>query len=228
MFGKTVSFILMSLIKLLCSIFYRYEVTWLNGSMQQWPDIRLLVFLNHTSLFEPVFIRLAPFGFIWRISNQLLAPGADITLARPITGRVFKLLLPGVVPISRKRDHSWQQFLDKIHPKALITILPEGRMMRRSGLDKHGKPMTVRGGIADILPLLTSGKILFVYSGGLHHVQAPGDKLPKVFKKIKANLELLDIEHYKQQLASDSHSVFKQNVIADLEKRIKLHVPNNS
>ena len=46
--------------------------------MKQWSEVRLVVFLNHTSLFETLFIRLAPFSFIWRLSNRLLALGADV------------------------------------------------------------------------------------------------------------------------------------------------------
>ena len=33
-----------------------------------------------------------------------------------------------------------------------------------------------------ILEKLDSGKMLIAYSGGLHHVQAPGDLIPKIFK----------------------------------------------
>ena len=33
----------------------------------------------------------------------------------------------------------------------VVVLSPEGRMKRKNGLDKHGRPMTVRGGIGDIL-----------------------------------------------------------------------------
>ena len=55
-------------------------------------------------------------------------------------------------------------------------------MKRRNGLDSQGQPMTVRGGIADILEAIPSGPMLIAYSGGLHHVQAPGETLPAVFR----------------------------------------------
>ena len=67
--------------------------------------------------------------------------------------------------------------LRQIDPDAMVLILPEGRMKRATGLDSEGKPMTVRGGIADILETIGEGRMLLAYSGGLHHVQAPGRAL---------------------------------------------------
>lgn len=207
-------------------LFYRFEQTWLsNVSPSDWDETRLIIFLNHTSLFEPLFVRLAPYSFIWRLSKDLIVPGADITLNRPLTGRFFKAALPGLIPISRKKDHTWHAFLEQVKSGKITGILPEGRMKRRNGLDKHGKPMTVRGGVVDILGKLDSGKILFVYSGGLHHVQAPGDKLPRLFKHIKANLEFVDIQKYKDRLAASSDGLFKKNVVSDLNFKLSHYVP---
>jgi hypothetical protein len=36
----------------------------------------------------------------------------------------------------------------------MVLMAPEGRMKRADGLDAHGQPMTVRGGIADILEVV--------------------------------------------------------------------------
>ena len=71
---------------------------------------------------------------------------------------------------------------------------------------------------------LNKGKILFVYSGGLHHIHTPGDKFPRFFKKIRVNLELLNIQQYKQNLSSPS-SNFKIQVMNDLNKRLKYLTP---
>ncbi len=213
-------------IKLLSMLFYRFELRWLSSvSKDDWQETRLIIFLNHTSLFEPLFVALAPTSFIWRLSKELIVPGADITMNRPLTGRFFKAAVPGLIPISRKNDHTWQAFLNEVTNGKVTGILPEGRMKRRNGLDKHGKPMTVRGGVVDILSKLNSGKILFVYSGGLHHVQAPGGKLPRIFNQIKANMEFVDIVKYKQKLASDCEKSFKQNVMNDLNCKLVEQVP---
>src|SRR5690606_9625185 len=139
-------------------------------------EVRLVVFLNHTSLFEPLFIRFAPWSFVWNIAHKVIVPGADVTLERPLAGRVLKVLLPGVIPITRKADESWEHFLSLVNGDVITAILPEGRMKRRNGLGKEGKPMSVRGGVADILERLEQGKLLFVYSGGLHHIQCPGER----------------------------------------------------
>lgn len=202
-------------------LFYRFEQHWLTPQYKnQWNDVNVIIFLNHTSLFEPLFIRLAPYSFLWRLSCDLVVPGADVTLARPITGKIYKILVPGCIPISRKNDDSWQYFLNQVTHSKINAILPEGRMMRKNGLDKDGQPMSVRGGVVDILSRLSQGKILFIYSGGLHHIQAPGDKIPKLFKTIKANLEIADLSHYKHQFCQNDDALFRAEMLEDLTLRL--------
>lgn len=215
-------FSILYITKCLTRLFYRFEQKWLSDiSKSHWDKVTLIVFLNHTSLFEPLFLRLAPNHFLWSLSRKLIAPGADITLKRPLAGKVFKTLVPGVVPISRKRDDTWQQFLSIVNPDKITAILPEGRMKRRNGLDKHGNRMTVRGGVAEILQKLNTGNILFIYSGGLHHIQAPGDKWPRLFKRIKANMEMVDISKYKKKFSDKCPLVFKEQVVADMQNRLE-------
>ena len=229
MISRFISYFLLIGVKLTSALFYRYEVNWLNNGNNPicWDDIRLVVFLNHTSLFEPIFIRLAPNSFIWQISKYLVIPGADITLNRPVLGRFFKSLIPGAVSISRKKDFTWLKFLSGIQPKSIVAILPEGRMKRADGLDKHGQQMSVRGGIADILQGLNRGKALFVYSGGLHHIQIPGQNLPKLFKKVKVNLEMVNIEQYKKSMQKSNFTEFKKKLIEDLNYRLEHFIPKS-
>lgn len=207
-------------IKLLATIAYRFKIVWFGRpAFDDWKEIRLIVLLNHTSLFEPLFLRLAPYKFIWKMSKDILLPGADVTMLRPVFGKFIKLLLPGCTPISRKKDETWQYFLSQIKPHSLLAILPEGRMKRKNGLDKMGNSMSVRGGIADIIEVLDKGKILFIYSGGLHHIQSPGEKFPKLFKTISVNLEAIPLIDYKNLMSKGSDN-FKQNVMADLNFRL--------
>ncbi len=227
--SRLIRFGLLIGLKLACRLLYRYQVTWL--SQQQWSSfdrVRLIIFLNHTSLFEPLFIGAVPTKALWRLAGNLIAPGADITIVdRPIVGRLYRLLFPGLVPITRKKDESWQRFLDAIDDETLVAILPEGRMMRRTGLDKHGLPMSVRGGVADVLLRKHVGDILFVYSGGLHQVHAPGDRFPRVFKTLRANAEILPITTYKAQLPCYNHRDFRDEVMSDLQKRLRQKLPQS-
>jgi len=218
----------MCLVKLLSMLLFRFDIKWLSNPVVDWENIRLVVLLNHTSLFEPLFIKLAPTSFIWILSKKLVAPGADITLQRPIVGKLYKLLLPGCIPITRKKDDSWARFLSYVKADTVTAILPEGRMKRASGKDKYGHEMSVRGGIADILEKLDKGNLLFLYSGGLHHIHTPGDKFPCFFRKVKANLELVNIEQYKRNILSQciEHSHFKHEVIKDLNQRLKSKLPS--
>jgi len=99
-------------------------------------------------------------------------------------------------------------------------------MMRRNGLDSTGREMTVRGGIADVLEALDDGEILMVYSGGLHHIQAPGDLLPRPVRNIRVRLELIDIKDYKRTLFSgDDVLSFKSAVIEDFTRRRDSYCP---
>lgn len=223
---KLASFCLLSAIKIVSRVFYRIEVGWVGTEpSDRWNNIRLLVFLNHTSLFEVLFLGIVPYKFIWALAERLVLPGADKTLNRPLVGRFFKILTPNMVSVTRKKDHTWEHFLKTITPTSLVAILPEGRMMRRSGLDSEGKPMSVRGGVADILSQLSSGNLLLAYSGGLHHVQAPGDRLFRIFKTIKINLEQVTIASYKEQLGARGDDLFKGAAINDLERRMKEYCP---
>jgi hypothetical protein len=130
-----------------------------------------------------------------------------------------------VVAISRERDHTWFQLLNRIDPDSMVIILPEGRMKRASGLDLHGNPMSVRGGIADILLAMKEGRMLIAYSGGLHHVQIPG-RVPRIFKTVRLRLEILDIAGYiEEMMRNGGAELFKKNVMRDLDRRRDFYCP---
>ena len=224
---RLIRFLLLSTLKIIATVFYHFQLHWLSArDKKQWQQVSMIIFLNHTSLFEILFMRIAPFSFLWRLADQLIVPGADITFARPIVGKILHTLIPGIIPISRKKDDTWQHFLSLVDNEKVTAILPEGRMKRRNGLDKLGQPMSVRSGFVDILAKLTEGKILFIYSGGLHHIQAPGEKLPKLFKNIKANLEIVDLQAYKQQFSSNNDTALRSKMTADVDNRLQNNLPN--
>ena len=223
--------LVLSLIKLWARLFYRVENNWIHEHNEDpWEGVRLLVFLNHTSLYEPLFLGAAPWRMLWRAAGRVVVPAANITMDRPIVGRLFRFFSPKIVSITRERDESWDHFLSQITIDSFVMILPEGRMKRSTGLDKHGNPMSVRGGVADILQILQVGKMVIIYSGGLHHVQVPGQFLPKLFRSIKMNSERIDIANYITEIneriryLSDEMS-FKVAVINDLEHRMERHCP---
>jgi hypothetical protein len=93
-------------------------------------------------------------------------------------------------------------------------------MKRANGLDADGNPMTVRGGVADLLQDIEGGRMLIAYSGGLHHVQVPSQLIPRPFKTLKMQIESWDILRYKSMLLDQGGKEhFKQSVITDLETR---------
>jgi hypothetical protein len=208
-------------VKTLSLCFYRFDISWIGKSVgHSWEDIRLVAFLNHTSLFEPLFVGWFPNEFLKRIATKGLMPVADKALQRPVMGYFFSLVAGNVVPISRMKDQTWLNLLHQVHSDSMVIIMPEGRMMRRGGLDKNGKPMTVRGGVADLIQKIPSGRILMTYSGGLHHIQAPGQLLPRLFKTVKMRLESIDIQQYREKLLLRcGYKNFKTAVIKDFELR---------
>lgn len=218
--------LLLSIIKIGTRTFYKVENSWLHKHTEDpWKDVRLMVFLNHTSLFEFLFLGGAPWRLIYRLAGRVLVPAASTTIDRPLVGRLFKIFGPGIVPISRERDATWDFFLQRMKGDSVVLILPEGRMKRPNGLDKDGKPMSIRGGIADILQMMETGKMVIVYSGGLHHVQQPGSWKLRLFKTITMRCERLDIAQYIRSIKEGSQTHFRKAVVTDLEKRMADNCP---
>jgi hypothetical protein len=222
-------FSMLTTLKYVSRIFYRYDLAWVGDALPDpWRYIGLVAFLNHTSLFEPVFLGGVPNHFIWRLAAHGVVPAADKTTGRPLVGMIFKFVAHHVVAITRERDHTWFELLNKIDPHSMVIILPEGRMKRANGLDLHGNPMTVRGGIADILLAMKEGRMLIAYSGGLHHVQFPGG-FPRILKTVRLRLEILDVAAYIDGIMRNGGAEqFKKNVMRDLDRRRDLYCPEES
>ena len=215
--------------RLLSRLFYRHEWGWVGaGGDDSWDaDIRICAILHHTSLYEPVFAAVPPNRFLRRIARAGVVPIADKTLERPFIGHFFKLVASDVVPVTRQRDETWREVVRHAGPGKMVLLLPEGRMKRATGLDAEGKPMTVRGGIADLIDAVGGGKMLLAYSGGLHHLQHPGERLPRLFKTVRMNLELVDLTAYRAELHArqTSDESFRRVVVRDLERRRDLFSP---
>ena len=134
-------------------------------------------------------------------------------------------MFPNISSVTRKKDHSWDNYLKSIRPDSLILIAPEGRMKRPSGLDKFGKPMTVKGGVADILENINEGAMILCLSGGLHHVQIPGQHFPRLFKTIRMNLAYFDIKDYKDQFQAFSPRERKIKITQDMQAQLEKNCP---
>jgi 1-acyl-sn-glycerol-3-phosphate acyltransferase len=215
------TYLLIHLLRLISRICYRFEVRWLNDpSGDPWAGLRVVAILNHTSLYEWLFAAVVPDRFIRQLAWHGVVPVAEKTAKRPFVGRFYGMIARHVVPVTRKRDHTWSQVLSRIEDTALVVMLPEGRMKRDTGLDVYGRPMTMKGGIADVLEAVPDGRFLIAYSGGLHHVQHPGEWFPRLFKTIRINFELLDIREYREKLmAQVGREEFREAVKADLQAR---------
>ena len=134
----------------------------------------LIVFLNHTSLFEFVLGVTLPFKFLNEIAKRLIIPVAASTMKNPIGRFVFNHLAPKTITLTRKRDESWKDFLSQIEENDICIFMPEGRMKRLDGLDKHGNPMSVKTGVYELMQKFQGKRMMLVYSYGLHHILPPG------------------------------------------------------
>ena len=222
-----VVFLVLLAVKLFSRLFYRLEVQWIGKELPEpWRNNRVTAILNHTSLYEALFTGVCPNHFLWRLARHGVAPIAEKTAKRAVVGRFYSLVAARVISITRERDETWSQVLREIDPDAMVIILPEGRMKRATGLDAQGKPMTVRGGVADILEASSEGRMLIAYSGGLHHVHTPGERFPHLFKTIRVAIEVVDIAEYRAaRLAEGGAKGFRRAVVNDLERRRNLICP---
>ena len=222
-----VVFLVLLAVKLFSRVFYRLEVQRIGEvPPEPWRNIRLTAILNHTSLYEALFTAACPNHFLWRLARHGVVPIAEKTAKRAVVGRFYGLVAARVISITRERDETWSQVLRQIDPDAMVMLLPEGRMKRASGFDAQGKPMTVRGGVADILEASSDGRMLIAYSGGLHHVHTPGERFPRLFKTIRLGLEVVDIAEYRAaRLAEGGAKGFRRAVVNDLEGRRDMICP---
>ncbi|MGZ7031175.1 MAG: hypothetical protein ACXVIJ_04320 [Thermoanaerobaculia bacterium] len=220
-------FLLLIVMKYVSKIFYRHDFAFVGDVPEDpWGGLRLVAFLNHTSLFEPVFLCGVPNSFVWRLAAHGVVPAADKTTERPLVGLIFKFVAHHVIAITRERDHTWFAVLQKIDPNSMVIIAPEGRMKRANGLDAKGQPMSVRGGIADILLAVKEGRMLLAYSGGLHHVQIPGHTMVRVFETVRMRIENLNIAEYiSTMMAKGGPDEFKRHVREDLDRRRDFYCP---
>lgn len=219
-------FLLLLSVRATSRLFFRLREDWMPAKPAEMADdTRIVAILNHTSLYEPLIAGYASTKLLWRFARHGVLPVAEKTMKRPI-GLFFKFLVRHTVVVTRQRDRTWDDVLNRVDERALIIILPEGRMKRRTGLDSKNRPMTVRGGIADILEALPDGRILTVYSGGLHHIQAPGERLPRPFKTILCRFEMIDIAEYKQSVvAANPDLAFRGAVMKNLTERRDKYCP---
>ncbi len=226
MISSLIAFCVLVKVHILSRLFFRLESEWVGDEPDnQWENTRIVALLNHTSLYEPVFAGFAQIRLLWKFARHGVLPVAEKTMKRRI-GLFFSALVRHVVVVTRQRDHTWDRVLNTLDAKSIVIILPEGRMMRADGLDATGREMTVRGGIADILEVLPGGRMLIVYSGGLHHIQTPGERLPRLFRRVRCRLQMVDISLYKKELAASYPDLdFRGGVIADLTRRRDAYCP---
>ena len=218
---KQIRFSILASIKALGPMLCPGKVHWITPPPKNWKNVSLILFLNHTSLIEFIFCVLLPYRYLKQIAHRLVLPVADTTLKRPFYKTLYSFLSARVIPLSRKRDYTWDYFIKSLEKDDMCIFMPEGRMKRTTGLDKEGKPMTVRGGVYDLLLAYRGREMAVVYSKGLHHVLPPGKSIPKIGQRIEASIEIVSVDQYLNQF--DSLPNPKNSLCKDLERRRDLY-----
>jgi len=228
MIKAVITFVLLFAVNAAAKIFFKLKNEWIGGEPENYAlNTRIVAILNHTSLYEPLIAGYAQYKLLWKFARHGVLPVAEKTMKRPI-GLFFRLMVRHPIVVTRQRDKTWYNVLNKVDSKAITIILPEGRMKRANGLDSEGREMTIRGGIADILEALPDGRMLMVYSGGLHHIQVPGELLPTPFKTLRCRMETIDIPSYKEELKRNYPELtFRKAVVVDLTRRRDEYCPTD-
>lgn len=95
----------MLLWKAACRLFFRFDVEWVGEVPEDpWEYLRIIAVLNHTSLWEPVFLGIVPNRVVWQLARYGVVPIAAKTMQRPGAGWIFRFAGRRVIAISRKRD----------------------------------------------------------------------------------------------------------------------------
>ena len=226
MIKAVITFVLLVAVKTAARIFFKLKNEWIDGEPDNYAlNTRIVAILNHTSLYEPLIAGYAQYRLLWKFARHGVLPVAEKTMKRRI-GMFFRLLVRHPIVVTRQRDSTWDSVLNRVDSRAIVIILPEGRMKRADGLDSEGREMTIRGGITDILEVLPDGRMLLVYSGGLHHIQVPGELLPTPFKTLRCRMEMIDIPSFKEELKRDYPELsFRKAVVVDLTRRRDEYCP---
>ena len=118
-------YLLLTTVKWLSRFFWRFRGEWIGIPPDgDWSKVKLLVILNHTSLYEPILAGYAPDALLWRFARHGVLPVAEKTMRRRI-GLFFNFLARHVVEVTRQRDHTWEN-IDVPHLHKVQGIGPEG------------------------------------------------------------------------------------------------------
>jgi len=103
---------------------YRFDISWIGNLPEDpWKDLQLVTFFNQTSLYEPLFVGGFPNHFLRCIARHGMMPAANKALRLPVMGYFFRMVASQVIPITRRRDHTWTRLYDHLKPDSMLIIM---------------------------------------------------------------------------------------------------------
>ena len=135
MIKAVITFVLLVGVRTAARFFFKLKNFWIGGEPENYAlNTRIVAILNHTSLYEPLIAGYAQYRLLWKFARHGVLPVAEKTMKRKI-GLFFRLLVRHPIVVTRQRDKTWYNVLNKVDSKAITIILPEGRMKRANA---HG------------------------------------------------------------------------------------------
>ena len=126
MIKSFLTFILLVIVNVSARVFFKLKNDWITPEPANYAKgTRIIAILNHTSLYEPLIAGYAPYNLLWKFARHGVLPVAEKTMKRRI-GLFFSFLVRHPVVVTRQRDHTWDEVLNRIDSKAIVIILPEG------------------------------------------------------------------------------------------------------
>ena len=126
MLRRILAFFILASIKTVGRLLFSFNVEHQGEQRVAWSEVRLIAWLNHTSLYDVFLISVIPYRTLWRASKDCLTPIAEKTYRRPVVGFIFRNLTMSKSSVSQKRDDTWSQFLGSITHASMVALFPEG------------------------------------------------------------------------------------------------------
>jgi len=118
MIKAVITFVLLVAVKTAARVFFKLKNEWITPEPENYAKgTKMIVILNHTSLYEPLIAGYAPYNLLWKFARHGVLPVAEKTMKRPI-GLFFRLIVRHPVVVTRQRDKTWYKVLSKAVPAA--------------------------------------------------------------------------------------------------------------
>ncbi len=84
-FRRTFVFLVLASLKTLGHLFYTFSISYDKQHTIDWRKIKLIAFINHTSLFDLLLVCVFPYSFLWEAAERTMTPIAEKPSKGPLS-----------------------------------------------------------------------------------------------------------------------------------------------